>query len=167
MCRCREAAARPHWRSTVTGLQAGQSQTVALGHGQLHQPGDARHGDPAPTVVTGAQILGLSPASQTVAPRASATYTVKVTNPRAPAISSISPYWECRRLGEPARDRYGRGQQSVNETLTLTSAAFAALGDYGFTVHGERRQRRPGLRERDLILAGQPPVLDPDSHALS
>jgi uncharacterized membrane protein len=156
------------WQSKVTGLQAGALQTIVYGATvSFTSQGTPGMVTLPPTMVTGAQILGLSPASQTVAPEASATYMVKVTNP-----TSSSDTFNLAVLGVPAgwvnlpASVTVAANSFVNETVTLTSAAFAALGDYGFTVTANDANGAQASVSGDLILAGQPPVTDPEAHGV-
>jgi uncharacterized membrane protein len=120
-----------------------------------------------PTVVTGAQILGLSPAAQTVAPAATATYTVTVSNPTSsPDTFNLSV------LGVPAgwvslpASVTVPANSTVNVSLTLTSAALAVLGDYGFTVTAADQAGAAASVHGDLILAGQAPVVDVEAQGV-
>ncbi|HKI37475.1 MAG TPA: hypothetical protein VKA46_36810 [Gemmataceae bacterium] len=154
------------WQSTVSNLQSGEARDVTLG-GIVNF---TNQGSPAtlslpPTVVTGAQILALSPASQTVAPESPAAYTVTVSNP-----TSTADTFNLAVLGVPASwvslppSITVAANTSVPVTLTLTSDALATLGDHGFTVTAKDANGVSAFVHGDLILAGQPPAA-PDIEA--
>jgi hypothetical protein len=155
------------WQSTVSNLQVGEVRPVALGAtvnfrsqgsppGTLTLPG---------TNVTGAQVLALSPASQTVAPASPAAYTVTVSNP-----GNAADTFNLAVLGVPASFVNLPGSvtvpanSSVPVTLTLTSDVLATLGDHGFTVTAQDAAGASAFVQGDLILAGQPPA-PPDIEA--
>jgi uncharacterized membrane protein len=160
------------WQSTVSNLQPGEVRDVTLGTtvnftsqgtpGTLTLP---------PTVVTGAQTagvqLGLSPQSQTVAPASLASYMVTVTNPAgfqdtfALAVLGVPANW----VKLPASIAVA-AKSSQTVTLGLTPDAFATLGDHGFTVTADDGKGATGYVQGDLLLAGQPPAVDPQSHGV-
>jgi uncharacterized membrane protein len=121
-----------------------------------------------PTSVSGAQILALSPATQTVAPGSAADYTVTVMNPTGSAetynlsVQGISPSW-VRFASQVTVAANSSGQL----TLTLTSDAFAALADYGFTVTANDANGATAAVSGDLVLEGQSvEQADPNSHGV-
>ncbi len=155
-----ETAPTLTWQSTVSNLQAGEALDVTLGATvAFTSQGTAATLNLAPTVVTGAQMLALSPASQSVAPAASATYTVTVTNP-----TSASDTFNLSVLGVPSGwvnfppSVTIAANSSSPVTLTLTSAAYAALADYGFTVTADDANGAMASVHGDLILAGTPTI---------
>jgi uncharacterized membrane protein len=160
------------WQSTVTNLQSGEVRPVTSGAtvaftsggnaGTLTLPG---------TTVTGQAATGvgmsLSPPSQTVAPVSPASYTVTVTNPGAAsdtfdlAVLGVPPNWVSLPVSVTVA-----ANSSTDVTLTLTSDAFAALGDHGFTVTANAGAGATGYVQGDLILSGSPPAVDPNSHGI-
>ena len=144
------------WQSSVTGLQPGQSATVAadatVQFTSQGTPGTLTLPD---QFVAGDQIIGLTPATQTAAPGAAATYSVTLSNPTSSAVTynlsvqGVPPSWVKLSSTVPV----GAGL-TVNVPLVLTSDSFAALDDYGFTVSAERQQRRDGSVHGDLVLQG-------------
>ena len=120
-----------------------------------------------PTMVSGARYWALARLPRPSRRTSPAIYTVTVTNPTSSsdifnlAVLGVPAGW----VGLPASVTVA-ANSFVNETLTLTSAAFAALGDYGFTVTANDANGAQASVNGDLILAGQPPVLDPDAHGV-
>jgi uncharacterized membrane protein/transglutaminase-like putative cysteine protease len=156
------------WQSTVSGLQSGEVRDVTLGATvNFRSQGTPGTLSLSPTRVTGARILGLSPASRTVAPAATASYTVTVTNPEEGAdtfflsVLGVPDGW----VNVPAFVQVD-AKSSTTVTLALTSDALAALGDYGFTVTADNHSGAADSVSGDLVLAGQPPVLDTEAHGV-
>jgi len=124
------------WTSNVTGIQAGQvlpidpgatvSFTVPAGSGSITLPQADVNSD---------QILGLNPATLTVAPGVTAAYTLTVKNPTAAAVNytlavtGVSPNWVTLQasVNVPATSQ-------VNVPLSLNSGPNAAAGTYAFIV---------------------------------
>ena len=125
------------WQSTVTGLQPSQSVTVATGATVQFTSGlPARLSalDLPDQVVTGEEIIGITPATQTVAPESPASYQVSLANPTgSPVTYSLSVQ------GVPAgwinleSSVTVGANQTVSVPLVLTSPAFAT-GSSSFTV---------------------------------
>jgi len=121
-----------------------------------------------PTDVSAAQILSLSPASQTVQLGAPATYTVALTNPTGSQVTydlsvlGVASDW----VAFPSSVTVG-AHDSVDETLTLTSDSIAALGDYGFTVTADGDDGSAASVSGNLVVQGQPTSEpDPNSHGI-
>jgi uncharacterized membrane protein len=156
------------FQSSVSGLQPGQSQTVAQG-GTVSFVSQGTPGlIPLPAqLVAGQQIIGLSPPTQTVAPAAPASYSVTVQNPTsspvtyALSVQGVSPTWVTfpSSVVVPANG-------SISVPLGITSAAFAAVGDYGFTVSASGNNEAQASVGGDLVLQGTPAPLDPESHGI-
>ena len=138
------------WQSTVTDLQAGQSQTVALGAtvsftsqetpGMITLP---------PTMVSGAQILGLSPASQTVGAGRQRDLHGDGDQPHEfQRYVQSGRAGRSRRLGGSPRKRHGRGQQFRQRDADADPHGVRGVGRLRLHGHGQRRQRRSGFRER-------------------
>src|SRR5262249_50129058 len=120
-----------------------------------------------PQQVAGTQIIGLSPATQTVAPAATASYSVTLLNPTSSAVTynlsvqGVTRTWV--KVG-PAVTVPANG--SVNVPLGITPASFAALGDYGFTVSASGSNGALATVQGDLVLQGTAAPVDPDSHGI-
>ena len=124
------------WTSNVTGIQAGQvlpidpgatvSFTVPAGSGSITLP---------QADVNSGQILGLSPATLTVAPGATAAYSLTVNNPTAAAVvynlavTGVSPGWVTLQgsVSVPVA-----GQATI--PLNLNSGPNASAGTFAFVV---------------------------------
>jgi uncharacterized repeat protein (TIGR01451 family) len=157
------------FQEAVTGLAAGQSQIVVQGGtvnfvsqgtpGTLSLPAQA---------VTGDEIIGLAPPTQTVAPGANASYMVKLTNPASNAVTytlaveGLPASWV--HLGSITVSVAAGGTASV--PLVVTSGPFAATGDDGFAVTASGNDGAIGSVQGDLVLQGQPAPPDPDSHGI-
>ncbi len=156
------------WQSDVTGLQPGQSLTV-------DQSGTVQFTDqvspgtltlPA-QYVSGEQIVGLSPPTQTVAPAAAASYDVTLLNPTSSPVT-----YDLSVLGVPANwvnfptSVTVAANGSADLPLVLMSDPFAALGDYGFTVAASGNNGSMASVEGDLVLEGQAVTPDPNSHGI-
>ena len=153
------------WQSAVPGLQPAETEIVAQG-GTVSFVSQGTSGTltlPAQSV-TGDQIIGLSPTTQTVAPGAPASYTVNLLNPtNSPvtytlSVQGVSPSWVslAPTVNVPAGG-------SVNVPLTLTSNPFAAVSDYGFTVSAAGNNGASASVSGDLVLQGT--AAAPDGHA--
>ena len=124
------------WTSNVTGIAPADVLPAALGGSVSFttQLGSGTITLPAVNINSG-QILGISPAAQTVAPAQSATYTITATNPTSSqttyslAASGINPAW----VTLPASVTVA-ANSSANVTLNLRSALADLAGTYGFTV---------------------------------
>jgi len=156
------------WQSDVTGLQPGQSLAVDQG-GTVQFTDQGTPGTltlPA-QFVTGEQIIGLSPPTQTVAPAAPATYDVTLLNPTNSQVT-----YELSVQGVPASwvnlpasvTVAANGSDDV--PFVLTSDSFAALADYGFTIAANGDNGAVASVLGELILQGQPVLPDPQSHGI-
>ncbi len=154
------------WQSTVSNIQAGQTQDVTLGttvdFTSQGTPGEVTL--PA-TSVTGVSIIAISPTSQSAQPGAMATYDVRLFNPGTtattyhPFTSGLPQDWTVKLPGAVLVPANG----SVDVPLEITSAVSSPLGTTSFSViqgffgiHGSA--------SASLTLAG-PPVLVPDSQS--
>ena len=124
------------WQETVTGLQPGQSLPVDQNASVQFTSQDTTATLTLPDqFVTGDQIIGLSPPTQTVAPAAPATYDVTLLNPTNNPVTydlstqGIPSGW----VNLPSSVTVA-ANGSMHVPLVLTSDSFAPLGDYGFTV---------------------------------
>jgi hypothetical protein len=145
------------WQESVTGLKPGESRPVTQGTtvnftsqgtpGTLSVPAIA---------VSGQQILGLTPASQTVAPGQPAFYTLKVLNPGttdttyALSLQGIPGGWS----NLPSSVQVPAGGET-DVPLTFTSDAFAPAADNTFVISATAGGVA-GLVQGDLLLAGSP-----------
>ncbi|MDG3004921.1 Ig-like domain repeat protein [Paludisphaera mucosa] len=157
------------WRTTTGDLRPGEARAVT-GATTIDFTSQATPGrlSLAPLVVAAGQILALDPAAQTTRPGESASYTVRVSNPTAAALT-----YTLRVLGLPAGWSALAPQVTVaangsmDVPLTLISSPFAAAGDFGFTVEAAAGAI-VGTVDGDLTLSGLPVVAaaDPQSHGV-
>jgi transglutaminase-like putative cysteine protease/uncharacterized membrane protein len=155
------------WDSALTGLRPGESRKVTLdttvAFTALGTPGQVAL--PAQEVAA-EQILSLDPATRTVRPGSPAAFTLTIANPTgtavtyALAIKGVPASWSDlpSSVSAPAGGR-------VDVPFTLTSAALAALGDYGFVVTADSAGAA-GSVIGDVVLAGAPVAVDPQSHGV-
>ena len=156
------------WQSSVTGLQPGQSATVAddatVQFTSQGTPGTLTLPD---QIVAGDQLIGLAPATQTVVPGAAATYSVTLSNPTSSAVTynlsvqGVPPGWVNVASSVPV----GAGL-TVNVPLVLTSDSFAALSDHGFSVSASAANGATASVQGDLVLQGQATPPDLNSHGI-
>ena len=156
------------WQSDVTGLQPGQSllvvQSATVNFVSQGTPGSLSL--PA-QFVTGEEIMGINPATETVQPGAPASYDVTVLNPTnnpvtyGLSVQGVPSSWVSV---EPSVTVGANG--SVEVPLVLKSDAFAALADYGFTVSADGNDGALASVDGDLVLQGQPVPPDPESHGI-
>ena len=155
------------WQSTVLNVQPGRSRAVATnGTVSFVSQGTSGQAALADQFVTGAQIIGVTPAVQTVAPGAATTYTVMLANPTAAdvtytlSVQGVPAGWVSlpASVSVPAN---GTG----DVTLTLTTPAFAALTDYGFSVTATAGGATDSSAA-SLTIAGQPVAPDPQSYGV-
>ena len=160
---------RLSWKSTVSDLQPGETREVTLGTSvDFVNQGTPGTTSLPPAVVHGAEILSLSPASQTVAPAATATYDVTVTNPTSDAVTynlsveKVPATWVDLSPSVTVA-AYG----SLIVPLKITSDVSAALGEYGFAVTASAANGISQTVSGVLTLAGAPAVpVDPESHGV-
>jgi uncharacterized repeat protein (TIGR01451 family) len=163
-----ESAPTFTWQSTVAGLEAGAVLPVTQG-GTVAFTSQGTSGtlNLAPTLVSGAQIVGLRPGTQTAAPGAATTYTVTLSN-----ASGINATYGLALTGLPST--WVNLPSSVNVpahgsttvSLTITSDPFAALGDHAFTVQVNGPGGTKGVVYGQLTVVGAPPVVDTSSHGI-
>jgi uncharacterized repeat protein (TIGR01451 family) len=154
------------WQSTVSNLQPGEARPVTLGTtvnftsqgtpGTLSLP---------PTAVAAAQVLGLTPPAQTVAPAAAASYDLNLQNPTgSPVTYTLSVQGVPAGWIKIAPTVTVAANGSADVMLTLTSDELAALGAYGFTITAAADTGYTGTVQGMLTLAGTPAV-QPDLEA--
>ncbi len=156
------------WQSDVSGLQPGQSLPVIQGATvnfvSQGEPGSLNF--PA-QFVTGEQIIGINPTTQTVPPAAPASFDVKLLNPTDESatydlsVQGVPSSW----VSLPTSVTVAPNA-SVDVPLMLTSDAFAAPADYGFTVTANGNNGAAARVSGDLVLAGQPAPPDATAHAV-
>jgi uncharacterized membrane protein len=155
------------WQTTVTDLQPGRSRAVAInGSVSFTSQGTAGQAALAGQFVTGVQIIGLMPTSQTIAPGGATSFTVNLSNPtNAPityslAVFGVPPDWIdlIPTVTIPANS-------STTVPLTVASDSFAALADYGLTVTATAGTVHASV-QGTLTLAGSPVLPDPESHGI-
>lgn len=155
------------WQSTVSNIQAGQTQDVTLGTtANFTDQGTPGTVTLPATTVTGQAIIQVTPASQTAQPGASATYDVRLTNPSS---SSDTYYLSVTGLPYDWTDNLAYSvtvpaQGSVDVPLTLTSGVTDAAGTTSFTVTAQDYNGVTGSASASLTLAGSP-VLVSDANS--
>ncbi len=156
------------WQSSVTGLQAGQSLTVAQGGTvQFTNLGTTGTLNLPAQFVAGEQIIGLNPTTETVAPAAAASYDVELQNPTAIAVTyTLSVQGVPARWINLASSVPVAAGATVDVPFVLTSDSFAATGDYGFSVTASGNNGADGSVQGDLVLQGQPTPPDTQSHGV-
>jgi transglutaminase-like putative cysteine protease/uncharacterized membrane protein len=156
------------WQSTVTGIQPGQSEVVAQGASVAFTSEETPATLALPDqVIAGQQIIGIDPATQSIAPGASAPYTITLANPTAaPVTYTLSVQGvDARWVGLPASvDVAANGSATVS--LVLSPGAAAILGDYGFSITAVGDNGAIGSVQADLVLQGLPVQPDPQSHGI-
>ncbi|HUA86493.1 MAG TPA: dockerin type I domain-containing protein [Bryobacteraceae bacterium] len=143
------------WTSNVTGIQPGQvipvdgggsvNFTVTAGSGTITLP---------QVNVNSAQILGITPRTQTVAPGQLAPYMLTVNNPTAAPItyslgvSGVNPAW----VTLPSSVTVAANSSST-VPLNLSSAVADIAGTYNFTVNASSAGLS-GSVQATMILTG-------------
>ena len=154
------------WQSTVSSVEPGQARTVVQG-GTVDFVSAGTPGTltlPAQSVI-GEQIIGLAPATQTVAPGTPAAYMVELSNPTTSAVT-----YTLAVQGVPARwvslapTFLVNAGAMVSVPLTLTSDPFAAAGTDGFAVIASGDNGATSSVQGSLVLQGTPAPPDADSH---
>jgi hypothetical protein len=118
-------------------------------------------------IVTGDQIIGLSPPTQPVTPAAPANYNVTLANPTDSPITytlslqGVRSSW----VSLPSSVTVAAGV-TTSAPLTLTSDAFAAAGDYGFSVTASDPAGASQSVTGDFVLQGQAAPADTDSRGV-
>ncbi|MBX9622883.1 MAG: hypothetical protein K2X82_03625, partial [Gemmataceae bacterium] len=156
------------WQTTVTGLAPGEARAVTSGGSvAFTQNGTAGQAALAPTAVTAASVVGLTPDARTVRPGSPATYTVTLANPTAGTVAysltvgGVPPEWaDYPGLVYVAAN----GTESV--TLRLTPDAVAAPADYGFVVRAETGNGPAGFVQGTLTVAGEVDTPRPDAYGV-
>ena len=156
------------FQTEVTALQPGETRAATL-QSTVAFTSEGVNGQvalPAQNVFA-AQVLGLTPATQTVAPGAPATYTLTIANPTTTdvtydlSVQGVPAAW----VQIPAQELVPAGG-SVTVPLTLTADPFAPASSYDFVVSATV-DGVIGSVDGTLVLAA--PVLpptDPDSHGV-
>lgn len=156
------------WQSTVSDLRPGEARAVTLGStidfvsqgtpGTLELPG---------TLVVSEHIISLAPATQTVRPAEAAAYVVTLRNPTdsqvtyALSLQGLPSNW----VDLDASVTVGP-QGNVDVPLKLTSDAFAALSEHGFTVVAAAVTGALDSVHATLTLAGEPVLSDPEARGV-
>ncbi len=155
------------WQDAVTGVQPGQSLPVAQDASvAFSSQGTSSTLSLPDQFVVGQQIIGLAPASQSVAPGAAASYTVTLVNPTSSpvtynlSVQGVPAQW----VGLPGSVVVA-ANGTTNVPLALTAAASANTSDYGFSVTATDAAGASGSVSGDLVLQGAP-VIDADSHGI-
>jgi uncharacterized membrane protein len=166
------------WQSTVSSLGAGEVRPVTLGATvDFTSQGTAGAETLAGTAVTGAPIIGLTPASETAQPGGSANYDVRLTNP---TDTSVTYYVYAQQTTSGSVSGFNLNNNnpyitigpdaSVDVPLQVTSYSSATPGDNAFTVTATSATYGNGANgsaQGDFIVAGQPLVqADPNSYGV-
>lgn len=149
------------WESVVTQLQPGERREVTL-TSSVHFTSSGSPGEILlpPQSVYAEQILGITPATQTVQPGEVVEYMLSISNP-----SSLPVTYDLSVLGVPQEWITIDSQvtvpagTSVGIPLVLKSNPFALTGDYGIVVNATK-DGVTGSVQAMLTLAGLP-VLPP------
>lgn len=156
------------WKENITNLQPGQTQKATLGTTiNFVSSGTPGTVTLPPTSVSSLHIIGLNPASRSVAPTTTASYDVSLFNPTTSpviynlGVQGVPGAW----VSLPSSVNVGAGA-TTHVMLQLTSDAFATLDDYSFVVTASTVGGTKDAALGDLILAGAPPTIDPESHAV-
>ena len=149
------------WQMDVADLQPGEAREVAVG-GAVDFTAWGTEFSIAlqPLRAGGEQILALEPGAQTVRPGEPVDFAVIVKNPSANpvtydlALQGLPTDWVS--LASPVTLP---ASNQVSQTLRVRSEAYAALGDYGFTVTARAAGGATyGAVHGVLTLAGSPLV---------
>ena len=151
------SAATITWQTSVANLGPAEQRRVVNG-ATLDFTSQGTQGQTllGPLDVAGNQVLGLDPATRTVAPGQSAVYTLKVSNPTSSdltydlAVSGVPSTWSD--LPGTVTVAAG-GEQDV--PFNLVSDVFTPAGDLGFTVTATAGTIA-GSVGGDLVLSGSP-----------
>lgn len=156
------------WQSTVNDLTAGEVRDVTLGttvnFTSMGTPGTITL---PPTSVDAAQIIGLTPATQSITPGGSADFTVTLTNPTSSGVTyslsvdGVPPGWVNLPSNVLVFENF-----PVEVTLTLTTDLFTNPTDYDFTVVAQGTNGSLGSVQGTLTVAGSPPPVDTQSHGV-
>jgi uncharacterized membrane protein len=163
-----QASANFTWQSHLTDLTGGQFALVTLGTtitfvsqstpGTLSLP---------PTGLPVIHIVSLTPLSQSVAPGATASYTVHLLNPTSAAVT-----YNLAVQGVPASWVMLPGSVmlaangSADVMLQLTPNAAATAADNNFAVTASTAGGVNDTAAGDLVVTPQTPPVDPDSHGV-
>ena len=155
------------WQSTVTDLQPGEARDITLGATiDFVASGTPGHIELPPLSVACEQILALTPTERTVQPGEEATYTLVVKNPTGSAVTydfemqGLQSAWV-----DLAPSVTVSAQGQVERVLRLQADAFAALGEYGFTVTASADTGARGTVRGALTLEGFP-LVDAEAHGI-
>ena len=157
------------WQSALTNLQPGEARAVTgASTVQFTDQGTPGTIPLPPAVVSSAQVLGLTPAAQTVAPAAAAAFDVNLQNPTdSPVTYTLSVQGVSSSWVNLAPTVMVAANGSADVPLTLTADEFASLASYGFTVVAAADTGYTGIVQGTLTLAGPPAVQpDPEAHGV-
>jgi uncharacterized membrane protein len=161
------------WQTQLSNLNPGDNPAVSLGT----TVGFTEQGTPgtlalAGTSVTAVPIVTVSPATQTAAPGATATYDVRVTNPTGAQLTyglytqNLPFNWASSFDSTSVTLAAGA---SADVLLRLTSDPTSTAGSDSFTVtaYDEGGGGSQGTATGNLTLAGAPVLpADPDAHGV-
>ncbi len=157
------------WQTTVANMQPGEARDLTLGTTvEFTSQGTPGQFTLPNTRVAAAQILGLTPASQTVRPGETATFDLILNNPTGVAqtftlsVQGIPAAW----VTLPTSITVPVGGTVLIAGLKIQSDPYAALSDYAFSVIATSAAGFAGSVQASLSLAGNPviPAASPQSH---
>ena len=158
------------WQDSVTGVQPGQSATVTQDASvQFVSSGNSGTLPLPDQFVAGEQIIGLSPATQTVAPGAPTSYTVDLSNPSSSAVTyTLSVQGLAGILGRSQLDNREPGggwdrRRAADGRLRSRSPPPATMASQSQSAATTVRRHR---YRADLVLQGQPAPPDSNSHGV-
>ncbi len=156
------------WQETVSGVKAGHSVTVgqdaSVQFGYQQTQGAIALPD---QLVAGDHIIGVFPATQTLAPGDNAHYSVSLYNQTTSAVTynlsvqGLPAGW----VSMPATVTVPP-RQSESVSLNVLPGAYALVGDYGFSVSATDSAGAQDSSQADLVLSGTPVLPDSASHGI-
>ncbi|MEQ1829701.1 MAG: VCBS domain-containing protein, partial [Pirellula sp.] len=156
------------WQTEITGLVPGESRDVTTGTDVafIHAGPPGAFTLPATSVV-GRNAVSISPASQTVAPGAPASYTVTLTNPTNRFLSfTLSTSGVPTTWVDLPRNVFVDANSTTTITLRITAPPTTPNGSSDFVVFAAANGAVQGTAQGTLVLDGIPiPPTQPDSAA--
>ncbi len=156
------------WQTDIAGLVPGESRDVTTGTDVsfVHAGTPGAFALPA-TSVLGQNAVAISPASQTVAPGAPATYTVTLTNPTNRFLSfNLSTSGVPTSWVDLPRNVFVDANSTNTVTLRLTAPATSPNGKSDFVIFASANGSAQGTAQGTLTLAGTPILPDSAAHGV-
>ncbi|MHB8969759.1 MAG: dockerin type I domain-containing protein [Pirellulaceae bacterium] len=156
------------WQTDISGLIPGESRDVTTGTEVSFVRGSTPGSFVLPaTSVVGRNAVAISPASQTVAPGAPATYTVTLANPTNRFLffnlstSGVPTSWV-----ELPHSVFVDAQSTTTATLRITTPAATPNGSSDFVVFASANGSVQGTAQGTLTLAGTSIPPDTAAHGI-